>query len=66
MPCSVCFGLQNSQGIQLGHVALENVATNHLKTLAESAIEQTRKEKVAETKEDAEARGLEWREEWDL
>ena len=50
---------------QLGHAALENVAMSQLKTLAQSAIEQAEKEELEEVKKDAEARGLEWREECD-
>jgi len=50
----------------LGHAALENVAMSQLKTLAQSAIEQHEKEELGEIKKDAEARGLEWRDEWDL
>ena len=41
---------------QLGHVALENVALNQLKTLAQSAIEQAEKEELNEIKKDAEVR----------
>ena len=48
---------------QLGHVTLENVAMSQLKTLAQSAIDQDEKEELEEIKKDAEARGLEWREE---
>ena len=44
---------------------MENVALNQLKTLAQSAIEQDEKEELEEIKKDAEARGLEWREECD-
>ena len=50
---------------QLGHVALENVAMSQLKTLAQLAIDQHHKEELGEIKKDSEARGLEWREEWD-
>ena len=50
----------------LGHATLENVAMSQLKTLAQSAIDQHHKEELGEIKKDAEARGLEWRDEWDL
>lgn len=51
---------------QLGHATLENVAMSQLKTLAQLAIDQDEKEELGAIKKDAEARGLEWREEWDL